>query len=575
MDIPSRPVSSSAHGLRSEASCRRRRTRRQLGCIALTGVVAVSCSSGGPGGGATATSAGGSDVSSVSEVTSVQGGHSTGPARLLTPDGPIRGVLLGDAVADGAIDGQRLAFDTDDTEATAFVTIGADAPVGLTLTVSWYRGFGEDRERLFGHEIEAVPGGVAYSQGLAPRGLAPGLYEIEASLDDHRVRTPWVVRRVDPPEPSAGQAASSSTLEDWEVPTPGESGSTDWDSAAPVPDPTPLPTCEVVSIIAGMSPMTDVTARVFGLGPCTEFTLSASVAGTPQVIASEGGLEGPLSSLYGAVDVCSLPGGSDLPGTVVHFELTGSATATEDYTLPDLSDVLVAGLDTTPAANTRVRPGDRIAIQALALLMPPAQGVKVLYVDDGSALIESVGNASGSDRPIPCDLGRYVASLESSYTIPDNPPPVVQLCAWAEGFDGTSASDCATFFTQDGKTWTGTVTARNSGSTCEGDEHGTLTIVVTGADVVGSFEASGSYACAGAPVISTEGTVTLRGTYNDEAFALAVDGWEGTLLASVACLVEGGPFTLTVTGDTATADDTFTAPSGDVYTCEFALQAQR
>jgi hypothetical protein len=318
-----------------------------------------------------------------------------------------------------------------------------------------------------------------------------------------------------------------------------------------------------------MSPMTDVSASAFGVGPCTEFTLTATVSGTPQVIGSDDSLTGPISSVYGAADVCELPGGSDLPGTVVHLELSGSATATEDYTLPDLSSVLIAGIDATPAEGSRIDAGDRIAVEALALLMPPAQGVKVLYVDDGSELVESVGNASGSDRPIPCDLGRYVAYLQTEYVVPQDPPPVVQLCAHATGFDGTDASDCATFFTGDGQTWKGTVHATNVGPDCEGDEDGTITLEVNGADIAGSFEVSGSYTCRG-ETVPTSGSVTLSGTLNDDSFALAIETVEGLLGGSLGCWVEQS-FVIPVEGDTAKAHFSSMAPSGDVFECDFEL----
>lgn len=497
---------------------------------------------------------------------------SSGLVDPLTPDGSVRGVVLGDAVGEHVIEGQRAAFTTDDTSATAFVFLDHELADGATVTVTWYAGFGEDRRELFAHEIAAEPGTVAYSEGVAERGLEPGLYEIEAALDGHRVRTPWVVQSPDSRAGAAGGNAATSTLEDWEVPTPGESGTADWDTPAP---PTPAPprtTCEADAIIAGVDPMRDVTASGWALGPCEELTLSATVSGAPQVIGSSDSAGDTISSVFGAADVCELPGGSDLPGTVVHLTMSGSATATETYTLPDLSSVLIAGLQTTPAEGSQVEPGDQIAIQALAMLMPTSQGVKVLYVDDGSELLESVGNVSGADRPVACDMGRHFANLTTTYTVPDDPPPVVQLCARAEGFDGTSATDCAALFTTAGETWTGTVAATNSGDDCEGSEDGTVTLTVNGPEVVGSVDAAGSYTCPGS-VVPTSGSVILSGTLDDAGFALSVKTLEGTVLSTVACLVNNR-FEIPVDGDSAQGRVTHTASSGDVYTCDFELRRQ-
>lgn len=492
----------------------------------------------------------------------------------MTPAGPIRGLLLGDAFVDGVVEGQRLAFTPEDTRAIGVVWLGGEVEPGSTLGVTWFRGFGEAREELFTHEIPVGPDAIAFSEGVAPSGLAPGFYEIEASLEGHAVRTPWIVQRPDEGTASGGlarmaTAQAQSTLEDWELPSPGESGSSDWDTVAPSPAASPPTTCEVDAIHAGMSPMTDVTASAFGLGPCTEFTLTASVVGTPQVVASEDDLRGPISSIHGAADVCELPGGSDLPGTVVRFEISGSATGSEAYTLPDLSSVLIAGIEATPAEGARVEAGDRIGVQALAMLMPPAQGIKVLYVDDGSELLESVGNASGTDRPIACDVGRYFAFLQATYVVPQEPPPVVRLCANAEGFDGTVATDCASFFTSDGQTWKGTLRATNSGRDCEGDEDGPITLKVNGGEVTGSFELSGSYTCEGVTV-PTSGSVTLSGTLDKAGFTLGGESTEGLLLGGLACWVDQ-PFEIPVTGDTAEAHSSMTAPSGDVYECDVEL----
>ena len=199
--------------------------------------------------------------------------------------------------------------------------------------------------------------------------------------------------------------------------------------------------------------MTDVKASVWWLGSCPSQTLTATVSGPPVTLATAENAPGPLSNLYGQTDVCELPGGSDLPGTVVRFEAGGSASASESYTLPDLGETLTVGIESEPTAGSEVEAGDTIGLHAIALVMPTAQGIEVLYVDDGSELIESVGNASGSEEPIPCDLGRHFARLMSEYRVPDSPPPVVEICANASGFDGTEARDCIEFYT--GEVWEG------------------------------------------------------------------------------------------------------------------------
>jgi len=255
----------------------------------------------------------------------------------------------------------RLGFTTDDKSATAVVGLGVDVPEGATLTVAWYRLRGVDgREHLFSHKIVVGPGGLARSQGVAPKGLAPGQYETVATMGERQVRAPWVVRvAAEPQRYGAGSAEFTSFVgqapspqEDWEVPGPGESG---WDGdLPPPPEGSPPDTCTIVGFHPGLVPLTDVTASAFALGPCSELTLDATVAGLRVRIGSmEPGHA--FSSVYGQVDVCSLPGGRDLPGTVVRFQVSGSATGELDFTLPDLGPSSSPGSSPNPRRGAGLR----------------------------------------------------------------------------------------------------------------------------------------------------------------------------------------------------------------------------
>jgi hypothetical protein len=255
----------------------------------------------------------------------------------------------------------RLGFTTDDKSATAVVGLGVDVPEGATLTVAWYRLRGVDgREHLFSHKIVVGPGGLARSQGVAPKGLAPGQYETVATMGERQVRAPWVVRvAAEPQRYGAGSAEFTSFVsqapspqEDWEVPGPGESS---WDGdLPPPPEGSPPDTCTIVGFHPGLVPLTDVTASAFALGPCSELTLDATVAGLRVRIGSmEPGHA--FSSVYGQVDVCSLPGGRDLPGTVVRFQVSGSATGELDFTLPDLGPSSSPGSSPNPRRGAGLR----------------------------------------------------------------------------------------------------------------------------------------------------------------------------------------------------------------------------
>jgi hypothetical protein len=418
---------------------------------------------------ASACSGGSSDPSSESDKSDkVSSAFNVTDA--LQADGPLLGVAFtGHVDPENPTVRPTLGFTTKDTEVTAVIGIG-DVEEGSTLVVTWYRIAGPDeREALFSHEIIVGPGDRAFSQAVAPTGLAPGIYDTEATMDGHVTHTPWVVREAGGSQTGAtAQAASAKGAGD--VPESGDSyDEINW----PQPPGVSKTTCTVDGIYGEMVfPSRNVRGSATWLGPCTTGTLTATVSGPPTTLASSDSLQEQdlgVVNMDGEADVCSLAGGSDLPGTVVHLEATGSASGSEDFTLPDLSGLLVAGLIGLPVPESEVQPGDRIDLAAFAILDDPALGVKTLYVDDGNELVESVGNASGSDQPVPCDSNRLLAGIQTTYEVPSDPPPVIELCATGVGFDGTKSKYCIRYYT--GEVWTGSGTFTSSatypdGSTC-------------------------------------------------------------------------------------------------------------
>jgi hypothetical protein len=209
--------------------------------------------------------------------------------------------------------------------------------------------------------------------------------------------------------------------------------------------------------------------------------LTAAVSGPPQQIAAVGAAERAVSAMDGTADYCEIPGGSDFPGMIVRFVATdgGEATLSRDFPLPDFGEALFTGVESLPDAGARVEAGDTIKLHALGMLMDPALGIKVLYLYAGDELIEAVGNKSGSDQPISCDLRRLFAEMVSEYRVPSDPPPVIRICAKAAGFDGTEAEDCIEFYT--GEVWKGTIGGEATILGCESPMFsGDFTLVVAG-----------------------------------------------------------------------------------------------
>lgn len=419
---------------------------------------------------------------------------------MLQPDGPLRGLgLVAEASDDGSFSDPQLSFTTDDTLATAIVGLGDDVPEDATLTVAWYRLVGVDgREHLFSHEIPIGPGGHAFSQGMAEGGLAPGLYETVATLGDRQVRTPWVVRLASESDGALSSVSGGAfallsfgsvaqqeeePFEPWNVPDSGDSGWYDPETT-PASPPPPGP-CEVDQIFPGFNPLTTVDASVSWVGRCSRMTLAAAVSGPPQEIASREISQGSLPFLNGQAEVCELPGGSDLPGTVVRWSATGSEGAmgsmgSNSLTLPDFGGTLEAKVQAADGTPSRVDPGYRIELRGMAMVMPPALGIEELSLYAGDELIRKVGNLSETSEPQPCDFGRYAALNRASYTVPGDPPPIIEICAEAIGFDGTESRECIEFYT--GEVWKGTVTGVSieHAAPCRYPFNGEVTIVVAG-----------------------------------------------------------------------------------------------
>ena len=273
----------------------------------------------------------------------------------LQPDGPLRGIAF-----TGHVDREdpkvrpTLAFTTRDTEVTAVIGLG-DVEEGSTVVVTWYRvRDGGTRGALLARDRRRAWGGQAFSQAVAPTGLAPGIYDTEATMDGQSpTRRSWCERRGSQTGATA-QAASGD--EDWNVPMRVIAGGAMDPNLLPQQD--PRRTRAGRQHQRGHDPIAGRQgARALG-GPCTTGTLTATVSGPPTTIASSDTSRGTEPTSTGKTDVCSLAGGSDLPGTVVHFEATGSANGSEDYTLPDHGEALLAEARRHTGGREQVEAGD-------------------------------------------------------------------------------------------------------------------------------------------------------------------------------------------------------------------------
>lgn len=184
-------------------------------------------------------------------------------------------------------------------------------------------------------------------------------------------------------------------------------------------------------------------------------------------------LLGPLSAnpgegfyaVYGTwfqVDPCKLSGGSDLPGAVLIYKTVISGpgpnqglSAVNYWTLPREfgGPVLTAG--STPPHGTRVHPGEVIKIHITATEAnggAPESGIQEIAL--GLSPLLTIDKATYGDHPTACDKSRLTKTLNTTYTVPDNPPAIITLIATADSFDNNQAEPLsADFPTAD--VWTG------------------------------------------------------------------------------------------------------------------------
>ena len=389
---------------------------------------------------------------------------------MLQRDGPVGEVLIADAPVTGprSTIEPRIRLTTEDTDVYGIVQLADDVPEDSTLTVTWYRLQADGgRKLLFTHEI-AVPrgGGRASSQGVARDGLAEGAYETVATLRDHQVRSRWFVRAGVGRRLSAAADIASSGSE----PEAGEAESWGDEDVDPIWGPDELPGPCTIASPEAFAWFVSLAAHLDWAGTCETVTLSAAVTGTPRTFASIADPSSPSGQLKLDEWYCDVPGGSDLPGTVIR--VVGAATGVPPkevaLTLPNLREEFVVQYTSSPAIGTRVEPGDTIRIRAEAARLAPALGIKVLYLDDGTDLIDTTGNVAGTTETVRCRPGQHGAVLpDSRYRVPDDPPSVIEICAHSEGFDGEKREHCGRFPTGAGEVWNGTM-------------DGTITIVPPG-----------------------------------------------------------------------------------------------
>ena len=172
----------------------------------------------------------------------------------------------------------------------------------------------------------------------------------------------------------------------------------------------------------------------------------------------------PGQGYFGLFNVkpCELPGGSDLPNATLAISFVSAnpaARAARTMTLGPDTERPTLKTTSTPRKGTKVKPGDTIKVRMEAseeysdTRLGWQTGVKKIQLHDESLGRDVPPHFENTGGPRPCKEKQWKQFLEVTYTVPQNPPPVIRLRAIAEDFAGNADTDIGEFPTGD---WYGT-----------------------------------------------------------------------------------------------------------------------
>lgn len=397
---------------------------------------------------------------------------STGPTPSsggdLASAGPLINMVFASSVdAKGQLVNPRFTFPLDEPQITAVVQVGQLAHLKSPLSITWFLLNDDGTEKkLFEHTIDVQSRDRAYSRIKNPGALGDTLYRVTASLEGTTRQTRVATRT------KKGNSAISLPLSNpSDLPADGGSGKVPQSAQAPTGQPPASADCSYASLRPNnvSSNNTDydmdtvvVTAGLQCSQPQAVLKVDATVNGSSQGVGYlyPDGNQFKETNFY--INPCVHPGGSDLPGTQIKVHGTLQNARAENTGLDGLDATITIGDDTeapflaassVPDKGTKVKPGDKIEVYVQAeedFLGSWQTGVHSIQVTANPGGM--VGEAwTNPDRlPQPCDRKTWNKKLVPvTYTVPDNPPPAILLCAIADDYMGNESSKCAAFPTVD------------------------------------------------------------------------------------------------------------------------------
>ncbi len=457
----------------------------------------------------------------------------------------------------------RLDTDTSQTKTSSLqletVASAADDPI---VNIAWYQISDESEQKLFEHQVKVQSYERAYSIGKSRGTLKTGSYKVKATLAGQTQETELEVRLPNAARSSVGEGEDAATgappVDGGSGTVPGSSGAraTSGDSNSGSSPRAQRP-CDLTVDLIDSSRAAHVTFAVMWKCPETFQEVSpllwARVGEALKTIDTLRLQPGSDIVRAFAVDPC-YPGSKDLPGTRMDIELEEDPLVPNGIVLGPDQDAPKVSVNSSPVKGTKVKAGDVIKIDATAserrtggTWQTGVQRFQLVRMDPGGGIEELIQEVTDPSRlPKPCDQKAWSKVLAASYKVPDNPPPVIKLCAIAEDYAGNENFKCGEFPTVD--VWEGTlnthVTVAGSYKTCTGTWRAKIKIVA-GEDGTVSGEvivvAASGTSCDPNNTYAIKGSeLKITGIVNDAGFTIPLSQFIGEMVQESAFIQKSG-----------------------------------
>ncbi len=422
-------------------------------CVALVSI-AVACAGGGvPAAPAKAPAA-------ASQFT----------RRTFAAGPPLVSLAFAAAVDDqGKLVMPQYTFAPDQAQIIAVVQVGNLSSATLQVKVNWSHLDDDGNEsRLFEQTISVSSNDRVFSKAKNPGTLAQGAYRVTATLDGKMLQSEADVYSKGPSGTSPiGTLAGSLPTDGGSGHVPRNGGSAAHSGPGSSSGCTAVLTPEILES-SGYVDYSANTVEVLADARCGSTEIGMGVDVTVNGSTTHGG-RSDLGLIY--FDPCKDVAaglGQDLPGAVVHFEGYGTHDLASSEHIPAQPVDVTLGPDTKapdlavtskPEKGSVVHAGDRIEVNVTATEIkgggPWQYGVQHIQVTANPGGLVGQPWENPSKKPLPCENKTWEQKYKAIYTVPNNPPDKITLCAIADDYAGNERSKCADFVT--GEKWAGTM----------------------------------------------------------------------------------------------------------------------